>query len=128
PSTPPQINHRQQHALPRFTTGRADSTPIKSPPRTAGWLIVVLPSEMRNQLLTLHVAQRVLELHQLNKQIVFRVYLGGMHRALEVEREPLLNARHPRALGKIEQQHRIEHNGRCQNAIAAEEVDLQLHR
>src|SRR5215217_6920687 len=98
------MTHRQQHALPRFTTGRADSTPMKSPPRTAGWLIVVLPPEMRNQLLTLHVAQSVLELHELNEQVVFGIHLGSMHRALEIEREPLLDARHSCPLGEVEQQ------------------------
>ena len=36
-------------------------------------LVVVLPSEVRDQFLAAHVAQRVLELHELNEQIVLGI-------------------------------------------------------
>src|SRR5262245_44898798 len=83
---------------------------------------------MRDQVLALQIPERVLQLHQLNEEVVLRVYLGCMHRALEIEREPLLYARHPGALGEIEEQYRVEHDRRSENAVAAQEIDLELHR
>lgn len=53
--------------------------------RSAETSVVVLESEMRDQFLAAQVAQRVLELHQLNEQIVFRVEPGRAHRTLEIE-------------------------------------------
>ena len=52
------------------------------------------------------------------------------HRALEIKAEPFLD---PQALqfrgtlGKIEEQHEIEHDRRRQNRVAAQEIDLDLH-
>ena len=56
-------------------------------------LVVVLAPEVRDELLALHVAQRVLQLHQLDEQVVLRIQTRRVHRALEVERQPLLDAR-----------------------------------
>src|SRR5688572_18661877 len=50
-----------------------------------------------------------------------------MHRALEIERQPFLNARQPGAFCQVEKERRIEHDRRGENAVAAQEVDLQLH-
>ena len=36
--------------------------------------------------------------------------------------------RHARALREIEEQRQVEHDRRRENAVAAEEVDLELHR
>ena len=47
--------------------------------------VVILEPEMRNQLLPPEVAERVLQLHQLNEQIMFRVEAARMDRALEIE-------------------------------------------
>src|SRR5262249_26872942 len=122
---------RQQHTLPRLTRGSADKTPMTSPPNNTGcsWsgLVVVLTAQVRDQLLALQVPQRVLQLHQLDEQIVLRVQTGRVNRALEVERQPLLDAVHARALREIEKQRDIQHDGSRQNAVATEEVDLQLH-
>src|SRR5688572_30499294 len=89
--------------------------------------VVVLEPKVGDQFLAHHVAQRVLELHQLDKQVVLGVEPGGVHRTLEVERQPLLDAGHAGALGEIEKQRQVEHDRRREDAVAAEEVDLQLH-
>src|SRR5262245_10866491 len=99
---PPTIQRQQQLAI--LTIGSADSTPIKRPPsRTACVIprprsgcprahaegsIVVLASEMGDELLALHMPQRVLQLHELNKQVVLGIHLTRVHRRLEVERQP----------------------------------------
>src|SRR5579871_2371459 len=91
----PRIQRQQQ--LPVAMTGSDDSTPIASPPTKAGCAnlsVVVLTAEVRDQLLTLEVPQRVLQLHQLDEQIVLGIEPRGVHRTLEVEREPLLDAGH----------------------------------
>ena len=73
---PPLTTHRQQHTLPAEMIGSADSTPMTTPPISAGWvyedLVVVLTAKMRDELLALQIPQRVLQLHQLNEQIVLR--------------------------------------------------------
>src|SRR5436853_623950 len=71
---------------------------------------------------------RVLQLHQLNEEVVFGIELGGGHGAFEVEAEPLLNAGPAGALGEIEQEREVEHDRRGEDRVAAEEVDLHLHR
>src|SRR4051812_36963536 len=97
--------HKQQQ-LPTLTNGSADRMPMNSPPNRTGciyshrtpgvgWqilttdsrspLVVVLASEMGDQFLAHHVAQRVLQLHQLDEQVVLRIDLRGMHRRLVVE-------------------------------------------
>jgi beta-xylosidase len=73
-------------------------------------------------------AHRVLELHQLNEEVVLRIELRRGHRTFEIEVRPLLHARPPRALREVEQQRQVEHDRRGQNRVAAEEVDLHLHR
>src|SRR5512132_3262192 len=85
-------------------------------------LIVVLEPQMRDELLADHVAQRVLQLHQLNEQIVLGIQAGRVHRTLEVEREPLLDPRHSRAFCEVEEQREIENDRRRQNAVATQEV------
>src|SRR5688500_7608244 len=101
-STPPAMTPAQQHILMTLMNGRPEMTPMNRPPRIAGWYrpifarlsVVVFAAQMRDELLAAQVAQRVLELHQLDEQIVLRVERRRMHRALEIEREPLLDAGH----------------------------------
>src|SRR5262249_465319 len=76
---------------------------------------------------SLQVSKRVLELHQLNKEVVFGIEAGSVNRALEIEREPLLNPVHAGALGEIEEQGHVEHDWSGQNAVATKEVDFELH-
>ena len=61
--------------------------------------VVILKPQVRNQILTAQVTQSVLELHKLDKDIVFRIKPGRGLRRFEVERKPLLNPLHPGALG-----------------------------
>jgi hypothetical protein len=42
-------------------------------------LVVVLEAEVGNQGLALYVAERVLQFHQLNEEIVFRIQPGSGH-------------------------------------------------
>src|SRR6185437_5780442 len=82
------------------------------------------------QFLALQVAQRVLQLHRLNEQVVLRVESRHRHRRLEVETQPLLNSDTPqlrRTLCQIEEQDQVEHDRRCQNRVTAEEIDFNLH-
>ena len=44
--------------------------------RTLASSVVVFPPEVRDELLAQHVAQRVLQLHQLDEQVVLRVQPG----------------------------------------------------
>src|SRR5437588_4428267 len=74
------------------------------------------------------MAQGVLELHQLDEDVVFGIETGRGHRRLEVEREPLLHAAHAGALRQIEKEREVEHDGRSENGVATEEVNLDLHR
>ena len=87
----------------------------------------LIPAEVGDELLAAQVAERVLQLHELNEQVVLRIQSRSGHRALEVERQPLLNAAHPGALRQIQEERDVEHDWRRQNAVAAEEVDLELH-
>src|SRR5688572_19302067 len=72
--------------------------------------------------------QRVLQFHQLNEDVVFRIETGSSLWRFEVEREPLLHAVQPAARREIEDQSEVEHDWRGENGVAAEEVDLDLHR
>src|SRR5262245_523439 len=111
---PPSTTHRQQQALTAPTKGSPDSAPMSAPPSSmgcslgaGGMSVVILPAEVRDQLFALQIAQRVLQLHQLNEQIVLGVQARRVHRALVVEREPLLNAAHARPLRQIQEQRGI---------------------
>src|SRR6266550_5791290 len=110
------MTHRQQHRFPAATMGSEDRTPMTIPPITAGCrygdLVVVLTAKMRDELLALEIAQRVLQLHQLDEQVVLRIEAAGVDRTLEVERQPLLDAMHAGALGKIEEQRDVEDDRR----------------
>ena len=74
---------------------------------------------MRNQILAAQMAQRVLQFHQLDENVVFRVQTRSGHRRLEIKRQPFLDAFHTGALGEIQKQCEIEHDRRGQNLIAA---------
>src|SRR5580692_3051607 len=85
---------------------------------------------MRDELFAFQMAQSVLQLHQLDEQIMFGIEPGYGHWGLEVEAEPLLNAetfQFGAALSEVEEEDQIEHDGRGQDRIAAEEVDFDLH-
>src|SRR2546430_4361659 len=74
------------------------------------------------------MTQRVLQLHQLDKNVVFRIKTGSGHRRLKIKRQPFLHALHAGALGQIQKQGQIQNYRRRQNRITAKKVDLDLHR
>src|SRR5437773_12464209 len=74
------------------------------------------------------MATRVFELHQLDKEIVLGIQTGRGHWTLEVKRQPFLYAAHARALRKIHEQRKVEHDRRGEYRVAAQKVDLDLHR
>jgi len=53
----------------------------------AGWTesIIVLESEVRNQVFSAQMTKRVLEFHQLNKDVMLGIETGSGLRGLEVE-------------------------------------------
>jgi hypothetical protein len=58
-------------------------------------LVVVLEAQVGDEVFAHDVAQRVLQLHRLDEEVVFRIQAGGALGALEEEAEPLLNAEVP---------------------------------
>ena len=75
------------------------------------------------------LAQGVLQLGLLDEDVVLgRQGRVGRLRALEVEAEPLLHALLAGAGGEVEEQGEVEHERRREDRVAAQEVDLDLHR
>src|SRR5215217_2443888 len=103
---------------PRFTVSHLHQDKPNDEPRCFPLLIAV----------EAEVGYEVLELHLLNKEVVLRVEPGCAHRALEVKREPLLHAAHPRSLRKVQKQGEVEDYGSGQDRIAGQKVYLDLHR
>src|ERR1700722_174206 len=93
-----------------------------------GGSVVILQTEMRYLLFTLHPAKRVLQFHRLNENGALRMDARRSHRRFEKEREPFLHTTHSGALSEIHKQHDVEYQWRRQNGIPAEKVDLDLHR
>src|SRR5215472_9324143 len=94
-------------------------------------LVVILQAEVSDQRLAFQVAQGVLQLHQLDEQIVLGIQSRRSHGRLQIEAQPFLDAESlefPAALGQVEEQHQVQHDGRGQDRIATEKVDLDLHR
>src|SRR5712692_6494256 len=50
-----------------------------------------------------------------------------MHWTLEVKTQPFLNATHAASLGKVEKQDQVQNDRRRENAVAAQEIDFDLH-
>src|SRR5512139_813623 len=85
--------------------------PRASPSRD-GSLLVVVEAEVRDELLARDVAQRVLELRELDEEVVLRVEPLPDHRALEVEGEPLLDPGQAGALREVEEERDVERDRR----------------
>src|SRR6266850_1613451 len=91
----------RNRALARSGSTRAASPPAACCAGAASWTNPRNASNgvklvMRDDLLGVagrEAAERVLQLRLLNEEVVLGVQAGGELRALEVEREPLLNAR-----------------------------------
>src|SRR6266852_5233776 len=93
-----------------------------------GRSVVILLPQVRDQVLAHHPAQRVLQFHQLNEQIMFGIQIGRGHRRFEIETQPLLNPSHARALRQIQEQNKIKNNRCRKNRVPAQEVHFDLHR
>ena len=53
--------------------------------------------------------------------------LEVVHRTLAEERQPSLDAAHPGTQSQVAEQHQVERNGRGQDRVTTQEVDLNLH-
>src|SRR5690606_25421051 len=95
---------------------------------TSSPVLVVLLPEVRDHVFAHHPAQRVLQLGLLHEEVVLRIQPRCDLRRLEVERQPFLHAAHARSLRQIEEEGEIEDQWGGQDRVAAEEVDLDLHR
>ncbi len=74
------------------------------------------------------VAQGVHELAALDEQVVLGVESLPHHGALPVEGQPLLDAVHPGPRGQVGEQDEVQRDRGGQDGIAAQEIDLDLHR
>jgi hypothetical protein len=74
-----------------------------------------------------HPVKRVLQLRVLDEDVVLRVDSGSVLGTLEMEGQPFLDALHASSLGEVEEQSEVKNQGRGENRIAAEDVDLDLH-
>src|ERR1051325_5510494 len=128
PTAPPVASSRM--AAGRLPGSRPHARPASSRPGLGGrglLRLVVLQSQMGDRLLATQITKRVLELRLLDEQVVLRVERRRAHRALEVERQPLLDPGEPTAPCKVEEQDQVERDRCRQDAVAAQEVDLDLH-
>ena len=75
------------------------------------FLLVVLQAEVRDLLFAHHPAQGVLELRLLDEEVVLGVDRGSVLGTLEVEGQPFLDALHAGALGEVEEQREVKHEG-----------------
>src|SRR5206468_7850826 len=82
---------------------------------------------MGNEILSFQIPQGVFKFHQLNKQVMLRIQTCSMHWALEVETQPFLNTTHAASLSKIQEQDQVYNDRRSQNAVAAQEINFDLH-
>ena len=60
--------------------------------------VVILKAEVGDEIFAAQVPQSILQFHELNEDVVFRVQARRSHGGLEIEREPLLHAFHAGAL------------------------------
>src|SRR5687768_6064097 len=58
---------------------------------------------------------------------MFRVQFGSTHGRLKVEAQPLLDTAHSCPLGQVGKQDEVKADGGRQDAVPAEEVNLDLH-
>src|SRR5207248_5552902 len=81
-------------------------------------VLVVFDPQVGDLLLAHQPPQGVFQLGLLDEEIVLGVQTRGGLRALEVERQPLLDPRQPRAVRQVEEQRQVQHDRRGQNRIA----------
>src|SRR5215207_3068627 len=64
----------------------------------------------------------------LDEEVLFGIELRQRHRALEVEREPLLYTAHAHSLGQVQEQREVQDYRGGEDRVAGQEVYLDLHR
>src|SRR5690242_4840938 len=92
--------------------------------------VVILQTQVRDQVFAHDVAQGVLQFHRLNEQIVLWSETFRRLWRLEIKAQPLLDAdgaQFWRSLGEVEEQHQVKGDWRGQDRIAAQEIQLDLH-
>src|SRR5687767_15853907 len=90
--------------------------------------IVVFETEVSDQVLATQMTERVLQFHELNENVVLRIEARGGLRRLEVEGQPFLDPFHSGPLGEVQKKGEVEAQGCGKDRVAAEKVDLDLHR
>src|SRR5260370_33799872 len=86
-------------STPIDADSNAPRGPLKRPSdRLSG---VVFEPEMRDQVFAAHPAQRVLELHQLDENVLLGINVRRVHRGLEAVRQPFLYPAHAVPLRQI---------------------------
>jgi len=80
-------------------------------------------------LIATHFADSVLKHHILLEEVVYRhfVLCIVVHGALEEEAQEALCAIAAGACGEVAEEHEVKAEGSCENRVAAEEVNLNLH-
>jgi hypothetical protein len=92
---------------------------------------VVLEAEVGDEIFPHDVAESVFELRVLNEEIVLGVDALCVLGRLEVEAEPLLNSETTQAgcaSSEIHEEDKVEGERSGEDGVAAEEVNLELHR
>src|SRR5947209_17003754 len=80
--------------------------------------VVILQTQVRDQVFAHDVAQRVLQFHRLNEQIVLWIETFSRLWRLEIKAQPLLDAdgaQFWRSLGEVEEQHEVRGDWRGQD-------------
>src|SRR5262245_40918280 len=76
----------------------------------------------------LESVELAVQVRELHAQFMRRLVSIEANGTLEIERQPFLRAAQAFALGEVHEQDQIEQQRGRQNAVTAEEVDLELHR
>ena len=75
-----------------------------------------------------HVAESLFHHAPLLEQIVYRLMLEIVHRALAEEGQPRLDAAHTCTQCQITENNQVERDGSSKNGVTAQEVNLDFHR
>ena len=77
---------------------------------------------------THHVAESLFHHAPLLEQIVYRLMLEIVHRALAEEGQPRRDAAHTCTQCQITENNQVERDGSSKNGVTAQEVNLDFHR
>lgn len=74
--------------------------------------VVVFETEVGNQIFTTKMPESVLQLHQLDEHIMFRIEFRRSLWRLKIEGKPLLNSFHAGPLRQVQKEREIENDRR----------------